>query len=62
VGLDKVLEMAIPFELLSIKIDDPVQFFVELLENNQSRDRAPREGTIHLTRPGPDFEQRMWDV
>jgi hypothetical protein len=62
VGLDKILEMAIPFDQFGVKVGDPVQFFVELLENTQSRDRAPREGTIQLTRPGPDFEQHMWDV
>ena len=39
-----------------------MQFFVELLQDGQSRDRAPREGTIALTRPSPDFEQIMWDV
>ena len=26
------------------------------------RDRAPREGSINLTCPLPDFEQAMWDV
>ena len=54
--------MALPFELLLIKSDEPIQFFVELLQGTQSRDRAPREGTIHLTCPSPDFEQVMWDV
>jgi alpha-amylase/alpha-mannosidase (GH57 family) len=62
VGLDKILEMAIPFELLHVKVGDPVQFWVEVLEGTQSRDRAPREGAIQVTRAGPDFEQRMWDV
>jgi alpha-amylase/alpha-mannosidase (GH57 family) len=62
VGLDKILEMAIPCDPLGIRVGDAVQFYFELLEDNQSRDRAPREGTIQLTRPGPDFEQRMWDV
>jgi alpha-amylase/alpha-mannosidase (GH57 family) len=62
VGLDKILEMAIPFDLLRVPVGGPVQFYVEVLEDAQSRDRAPREGTIQLTRPGPDFEQRMWNV
>jgi alpha-amylase/alpha-mannosidase (GH57 family) len=62
VGLDKILEVAIPFELLQVKVGDVVQFFVEVNEGSQSRDRAPREGAIQLTRPGPDFELRMWDV
>ena len=62
VGIDRILELAIPFELLGIKVDQPIQFFVELEEGRQSRDRAPREGAIHLTCPTPDFEQIMWDV
>ncbi|HYV39473.1 MAG TPA: glycoside hydrolase family 57 protein [Gemmataceae bacterium] len=62
VGLDKILETSIPFDLLGVKVGEPVQFFMELLEGTQSRDRVPREGAIQLTRPGPDFELRMWDV
>jgi hypothetical protein len=62
VGIDRILEFAVPFGLLGIKVDQPVQFFVELVEGTQSRDRAPREGAIHLTCPSPDFERIMWDV
>ena len=39
-----------------------VQFCVELLQNGQSRDRAPRAGTISFTRPPAEFERLMWDV
>ncbi len=62
VGIAQILEVAIPFELLKVSVDQPIQFFVELLQGGQSRDRAPREGTINLTCPSPDFEQIMWDV
>ncbi len=62
VGIDVIVELAVPFELLQVKVDEPIHFFVELLENKQSRDRAPREGTIQVTCPSPDFEQMMWDV
>jgi alpha-amylase/alpha-mannosidase (GH57 family) len=62
VGIDQIAEMAIPFDRLGVAVDGPVQFFVELLEGAQSRDRAPREGTIALARPSRDFEQIMWDV
>jgi alpha-amylase/alpha-mannosidase (GH57 family) len=62
VGIDQTAEISIPFERLGVKTDEPIQFYVELLQNQQSRDRAPREGTIHLTCPSPDFEQIMWDV
>jgi hypothetical protein len=39
-----------------------LQFFVELLQDGQSRDRAPRHGAIALARPSPAFEHIMWDV
>jgi alpha-amylase/alpha-mannosidase (GH57 family) len=62
VGIDRIFELAIPFERLGVKVDQPVQFFVELLEGKQGCDRAPREGTINLLVPSADFEQIMWDV
>lgn len=62
VGLDRILEVAIPFAILGVEPNEPVTFFVDLLQKNQSRDRVPRDGTIHLTRPTPDFEQIMWQV
>ncbi len=62
IGVDQILELAVPFDSLGVKVDQPVQFFVELLEGTQSRDRVPRDATINLTRPSPDFEQIMWDV
>jgi len=61
-GIDKIMECSVPLDILGIQIDQPIQFFVEVLQNQQSRDRAPREGTVNLTRPKPEFEQIMWDV
>jgi alpha-amylase/alpha-mannosidase (GH57 family) len=62
IGIDQIVEIAIPLEALRVSVDQPIQFFIELLERGQSRDRAPREGTINVTCPSPDFEQIMWDV
>jgi alpha-amylase/alpha-mannosidase (GH57 family) len=61
-GIDQVAELAVPFDRLGVAVDQEVQFFVELLKDGQSRDRAPREGVITLSRPSPDFERIMWDV
>jgi alpha-amylase/alpha-mannosidase (GH57 family) len=61
-GIDRIAEAAVPFDQLGVAIDAPVQFFVELLSAEQSRDRAPRQGAIFLARPSPDFERIMWDV
>jgi alpha-amylase/alpha-mannosidase (GH57 family) len=62
VGIDQIIALSIPFERLGVKVDQPVQFYVELLEGSQSRDRAPRDSTINFTRPSPEFERIMWDV
>ncbi len=61
-GVDRIVELAVPFDALGVAVEQPVQFFVEVLEGGQSRDRAPREGAIQLQRPSPDFERIMWDV
>jgi alpha-amylase/alpha-mannosidase (GH57 family) len=61
-GIDRIAETAVPFDLLGVAVDGRVQFFVELLCAEQSRDRAPRQGSIALSRPSPDFERIMWDV
>jgi alpha-amylase/alpha-mannosidase (GH57 family) len=61
-AIDLIVEAAVPFERLGVQVDQPIQFYVELLEGGQGRERAPREGTISLACPSPDFEQIMWDV
>jgi alpha-amylase/alpha-mannosidase (GH57 family) len=62
VGVEQIVELAVPFARLGVKVDQPLHFFVEVLEGRHGRDRAPREGTINLSCPSPDFEQIMWDV
>jgi alpha-amylase/alpha-mannosidase (GH57 family) len=62
VAVDQIAEAAVPFDALGAAVEAPVQFFVELVQDGQGRDRAPREGLITLARPSRDFEQIMWDV
>jgi alpha-amylase/alpha-mannosidase (GH57 family) len=62
VGIDQIVEAAIPFAALGLTADQPVAFYVELLQDGQSRDRAPREGPIQLQVPAENFELVMWDV
>jgi hypothetical protein len=61
-AIDRIVEAAVPFDALGVKVGESVQFFVEVLQNGQTRDRAPRQGTIQLCRPSVDFERIMWDV
>jgi alpha-amylase/alpha-mannosidase (GH57 family) len=62
IGIDRIAECAIPFQWLGAAVNQPIQFYVELLEHQQSRDRAPREGNIVFERPPAEFEYVMWDV
>jgi hypothetical protein len=62
VVVDRIAEVAIPFDWLGVAVDQHVQFFVELVQGTQGRDRAPRQGAIALSRPSADFERIMWDV
>jgi alpha-amylase/alpha-mannosidase (GH57 family) len=62
IAADRIFEGSIPFSLLGVQIGEPIRFFVELREGRQSRDRAPREGEIHLERPAAAFESKMWNA
>lgn len=58
----KILELAVPFGRLGLRADDPIRFYVELIEGESSLDRAPREGIFELSVPTPDFERILWQV
>jgi alpha-amylase/alpha-mannosidase (GH57 family) len=59
---DHVLEVAIPLRSLALETEDPAQFFVELLQGEQSLERVPYEGAIETTVPSPEFELIMWQA
>ena len=61
-AVEQIAELAVPFDALGTAVDGPAQFFVELVQDGRSRDRAPRQGAVALTRPSRDFEMMMWDV
>jgi alpha-amylase/alpha-mannosidase (GH57 family) len=62
VAVGQILELSVPMSLLGVKAGDPLQFFVEILRDGSSLDRVPREGTIELSVPVPDFERILWQV
>jgi alpha-amylase/alpha-mannosidase (GH57 family) len=61
-AVDQIVEVAVPFDALGVAVDEPVQFFVEVLRGGRNHDRAPRQGAIATARPSPHFELIMWDV
>ena len=44
-AVEQIAELAVPFDALGVAVDGPVQFFVELLQGGQGRDRAPDRGS-----------------
>lgn len=61
-AVDQILELTIPFTDLKVRADAPLQWYVEILGEQQSLDRAPREGFLEMSVPSADFERIMWQA
>jgi hypothetical protein len=62
-ALGTVLEMAVPWEVLSeIKEDQEISFVVSLRSGDVEVERVPQRSVITTTRPTPDFDDQMWYV
>lgn len=62
IAVGQILELGVPFDDLNVAIDAPVHFYWEVIQKQQSVDRAPGEGSLELQRPTPDFERIMWQA
>jgi len=62
VAVDQILELSVPLARLAASTDDPIQFFVQLLKDDQPIERMPAEGAIETVVPSPDFELMMWQA
>ena len=61
-ALGQIFELGASLTSLNVQPGDLLKFFVEVFSHGQSTDRAPRETTLELTVPPPDFEQILWQV
>jgi alpha-amylase/alpha-mannosidase (GH57 family) len=61
-AVGQIVELSVTLTALGVVPGSVLKFFVELFSHGQSADRAPRETTLELTVPPPDFEQIMWQV
>ncbi len=61
-AIGQVFELGVMLSALDVQSGSVLKFFVELFANGQSYDLAPRETTLELTVPPPDFEQILWQV
>ncbi len=62
VALGRVLEMAIPFQILGCKPHDRIRFAVKVSKNGDVIESIPEGSSIETIVPGPDFEQEEWCV
>ena len=61
-AIGQVFELSVLLSALDAQPGSVLKFFIELFAKGQSGDRAPRETTLELTVPPPEFEQILWQV
>jgi alpha-amylase/alpha-mannosidase (GH57 family) len=62
VAANEIIELAIPFELLGVKVNDEVQIFVTVERSGSEIEKWPYRGYIQFKAPTDDFEAMMWQV
>lgn len=61
-AVGKVVELAVPWKDLDMKVGQKLHLSVELHHQGHPLERTPSEGTIDLAVPPPDFEMHMWQA
>ena len=61
-AVGQIFELSVTLAALGVKPGSVLKFFAEAFSKGQSSDRAPRETTIELIVPPPDFEQILGQV
>jgi hypothetical protein len=62
VAANEIIELAIPFDLLGVKVNDEVQIFVTVERSGSEIEKWPYRGYIQFRVPTDDFEAMMWQV
>jgi hypothetical protein len=62
VAANEVIEMAIPFDLLGVRQNDEIHFFVTVEREGSEIEKWPYRGFIRVKVPTEDFEAMMWQV
>ncbi|MCS7177645.1 MAG: hypothetical protein NZ960_08585, partial [Candidatus Kapabacteria bacterium] len=55
-----VFEIEIPFEKISVKHEQDINLFIEILRDSTLIERAPSIGFIRIHIPTVEFEKIMW--
>jgi alpha-amylase/alpha-mannosidase (GH57 family) len=62
IAADETIEMAVPFELLGVKPNDELHFFITVERKRSEVEKWPYRGFIQVKVPTEDFEATMWQV
>lgn len=62
VAANDIIELALPFELLNVKPNDEIHFFVTVERGGSEVEKWPFRGYIQFKVPTDDFEAMMWQV
>ncbi len=61
-AIDSIFELEIPFRSIRLEADDDLNFSITVKQHGHEVQRIPASGYLHLTVPGPEFEERMWYI
>ncbi|MCD6269233.1 MAG: hypothetical protein J7J71_03770, partial [Deltaproteobacteria bacterium] len=61
-AVNSILEIAFPFDKLTLKPGDDLNFSITIKYQGHEVQRLPISGYLHLNVPGQDFEDRMWYI
>lgn len=61
-AFQKVVELGIPFQELACERDERIRFSFTIRPQGAIGERYPAYGSFIADLPGPDFEERMWEV
>jgi alpha-amylase/alpha-mannosidase (GH57 family) len=59
---DLLFEMSVPFRGLTLKTEERVHFYIELIKDDEAVERVPHEGAIETSVPSADYELIMWQA
>ncbi|MDA8099427.1 MAG: glycoside hydrolase family 57 protein [Nitrospiraceae bacterium] len=62
IAAGEIIELAVPFELLAVKPNDEVNFFLTVERKGSEVEKWPYRGFIQVKVPTDDFEAMMWQV
>ncbi len=62
VAANEIIELAIPFEMLGVKPNDELHFFITVERKGSEVEKWPYRGFIQVKVPTEDFEATMWQV